>query len=105
MIMRKRAFRTRVLFRPRSAMLNARLSLPVLVAVATVAGEVFFFVSSALFYPGRFSQDRYQRFKSAAIGKPGRSFTRVTAANWARADLLRSPLRATICHEDLARAS
>lgn len=35
-------------------MLDARLSLPVLVAVATVAGEVFFFVSSALFYPDDF---------------------------------------------------
>jgi hypothetical protein len=29
--------------------------------------EVFFFVSSALFYPDGFHRDRYQRFKSAAI--------------------------------------
>ena len=43
-------------------MLNARLSLPVLVAVA---GEVFFFVSSALFYP-----DDFHRIDISALNQP-----------------------------------
>jgi hypothetical protein len=46
-------------------MLNARLSLPVLVAVATVAGEVFFFVSSALFY-----RDDFHRIDISALNQP-----------------------------------
>jgi len=46
-------------------MLNARLGLPVLVAVATMAGEVFFFVSSALFYP-----DNFHRIDISALNQP-----------------------------------